>query len=156
MVVSKSMMRSMRVSTVRAEPYHTVVKSFQDGKQKSYKKKQVPSAVREQVWLHYIGKTFDSKCTVDWCRNIITPFQYECGHNIPESKGGTSTLDNLRPICSNCNRSMKDTYTIDEWNKVFAPKKKSYFLQGCFGKTTTVDSHAHIKSSEKGRAESEK
>ncbi len=116
---------------------------------RSYKKKAIPKAVREQVWLEYIGKTFESKCTVDWCKNIITPFQYECGHNIPESKGGTTTLDNLRPICSNCNASMKDTYTIDEWITAFRPKKKGTFFQTCFGKTTTVDPLAHIKSSKK-------
>ena len=30
---------------------------------------------------------------------------YECGHVIAESKGGETTLENLRPICHECNRN---------------------------------------------------
>ena len=31
---------------------------------------------------------------------------YECGHVHAEKNGGSNTLNNLRPICSGCNRSM--------------------------------------------------
>ena len=31
------------------------------------------------------------------------------GHIIPESCGGFATIDNLRPICSQCNSSMGNT-----------------------------------------------
>ncbi len=106
-----------------------------------YRKKSIPAAVRQQVWLTYVGEQFKSKCKVKWCRNTITVFQFDCGHNVPESKGGSTTIDNLLPICSNCNGSMRENYTIDEWNATFAPKKKN-FLGMCFGKSTTVDSAA--------------
>jgi 5-methylcytosine-specific restriction endonuclease McrA len=36
----------------------------------------------------------------------ITPFNFEAGHVLAESQGGIITLENLRPICSPCNRSM--------------------------------------------------
>jgi 5-methylcytosine-specific restriction endonuclease McrA len=82
-------------------------------------KKKIPVALREQVWLVYLGdKNFKQKCKVDWCENIITPFTFEVGHNIPESKGGTINIDNLRPICAKCNRSMGDDYTIDEFSEL--------------------------------------
>ncbi len=81
-------------------------------------KQKIPKALREQVWIHYIGKKYDSKCYINWCTNRINPFDFESGHNIPESKGGQVTLENLRPICTRCNRSMSDKYTIDEWNKL--------------------------------------
>jgi hypothetical protein len=42
------------------------------------------------------------------------------GHNIPESKGGKTTINNLIPICGDCNRSMGDRYTIDEFSQEFA------------------------------------
>lgn len=79
-------------------------------------RKAIPKALREEVWRRYIGTKYESKCTIGWCTNTITPFDYEVGHNIPHSKGGTTTIENLRPICSRCNKSMSDTYTIDEWN----------------------------------------
>ena len=106
-----------------------------------YRKKTIPSAVRQQVWLTYVGEQFKSKCKVKWCHNTITVFQFDFGHNVPESRGGSTTIDNLLPICSNCNGSMREHYTIDEWSSTFAPKKKN-FLGMCFGKTTSADSAA--------------
>lgn len=80
-------------------------------------KTKIPAALREQVWLAwYSDRLFKHKCLVTWCENIITPFQFEVGHNVPESKGGATDLSNLRPICSKCNRSMGDEYTIDEFS----------------------------------------
>jgi len=60
---------------------------------------------------------------VIWCENILTPFTFEVGHNIPESKGGTTNIDNLRPICSKCNKSMGSQYSIDEFSKLYERKK---------------------------------
>jgi 5-methylcytosine-specific restriction endonuclease McrA len=85
-----------------------------------YRKKKIPKALAEQVWITTMGHRFEGKCRVTWCRNRITVFDYESGHNVPESKGGKTTLDNLVPICARCNRSMGDQYTIDEWNRKFA------------------------------------
>ena len=53
-----------------------------------------------------------------WCKNKIDVFNFHVGHNIPESKGGATVLENLRPICPSCNLSMGNNYSIDEWNKL--------------------------------------
>ena len=87
-------------------------------------KEKIPKALREQVWLTHVGKKFESKCVVRWCRNRITVFDFQSGHNIPESKGGATDLSNLKPICSRCNLSMNDTYTIDEWEQLSKPLSK--------------------------------
>lgn len=87
-------------------------------KYKNYKKKQIPKAIREQVWIKYIGKVYQNKCTISWCTNTIDVFNFQAGHNIPESKGGDISLNNLRPICGRCNLSMGNEYTIDEWDKL--------------------------------------
>lgn len=81
-----------------------------------YKKKNIPKALRQQVWIKHNGEKFKNKCYIKWCENIINVFNYECGHNVPESKGGFTTIDNLYPICSSCNKSMSNKYTITEWN----------------------------------------
>lgn len=83
------------------------------------KKKNIPIALRREVWIKNNGKVFNAKCKVSWCNNEITPFNFECGHNIPESKGGKTNLDNLLPICSSCNKSMGNRYTIIEFGNVF-------------------------------------
>ena len=87
-----------------------------------YKKGKIPKALREQVWLKDMGQIFQGKCKVVWCQNNISAFDFQCGHNIPESKGGQTTLDNLIPICGRCNISMGSGYSIDEWNVKFSRK----------------------------------
>jgi len=88
-------------------------------------KLKIPKAIRQQVWLKYNGDNFDNKCYIKWCTNKITVFNYHVGHNIPESKGGTIEIGNLRPICSNCNLSMSSKFTIDQWNDL-SHKRKSF------------------------------
>ena len=87
-----------------------------DIKKLKYKKKNIPLAIRQQVWLKYIGKEFSDKCNIIWCTNTISAFSFHVGHVIPESKGGLLNIENLRPICSTCNLSMSNNYSIDEWN----------------------------------------
>jgi hypothetical protein len=69
-------------------------------------KGKIPAVMREKVWRHWIGPTKgETECPC--CEtNIITPFRFECAHVDPESSGGKSNLENLRPCCSYCNRSM--------------------------------------------------
>jgi len=83
-----------------------------------YKKRKIPKALREQVWVQFIGKKYESKCFIHWCKNNITVFDFQSSHNIPESFGGETTLENLRPLCSRCNVSMGNEYTIDQWQKL--------------------------------------
>ena len=81
-----------------------------------YVKSKIPKALREQVWAVKAGKVFETKCPVAWCTNTINVFNFQCGHNVPESKGGATHIGNLIPLCSRCNVSMGNMYTIDEWN----------------------------------------
>ena len=88
------------------------------------KKATVPRAIREQCWLNIIGKKYEAKCYVKWCNNIMNVFDFHVGHDIPESKGGTLDLDNLKAICARCNLSMSDNYTIQEWILLTTDKDK--------------------------------
>ena len=104
-----------------------------------YKKQKIPAAIREAVWVTRCGRVFEHKCLTSWCPNIITAFDFQSGHNIPESKGGKTCVDNLYPLCARCNVSMGDRYTYDEWTAMrmqeTAPPKKSIsrFFK-CFSK----------------------
>ena len=80
-------------------------------------KKKIPKAIREQLWIQRIGRKFESKCKTTWCKNKITVFDFQAGHDVPECKGGSSELTNLVPICSRCNLSMGSQHTFKEWCK---------------------------------------
>tara|TARA_B110000046_G_C12801884_1_gene317548 strand:- start:144 stop:464 length:321 start_codon:yes stop_codon:yes gene_type:complete len=93
----------------------------------SKRKAYIPKAIREQCWIINIGRKYESKCYIKWCRNQINVFDFHVGHDIPESKGGTLDINNLKPICSRCNLSMGDRYTIQQWNQLTKDKKWSFF-----------------------------
>jgi len=82
------------------------------------RKTKIPKALREQVWLKSIGTKYEAKCSILWCKNSMNVFDFHVGHNVPESKGGHTDIKNLQPICSRCNLSMGNHYTINEWNKL--------------------------------------
>ena len=106
------------------------------------RKAKIPVAVQEAIWIQKMGRIFEGKCLVPWCPNTINVFDFQAGHNIPESKGGTISPENLFPICARCNQSMGDRYTLTEWNAMGPPtpnpfhapippaKKKPWWL--CF------------------------
>jgi len=101
-------------------------KAHERMKPPKYTKTKIPKAVREQVWLRYFGKTYEHSCHIQWCQNTISVFDFHAGHDIPESKGGTMEVENLRPICARCNLSMSDNYTIQEW-QAFGTEGKSWW-----------------------------
>jgi hypothetical protein len=73
---------------------------------KPKKKEPIPAAIKTLVWNKYIGdKTAEAKCMC--CRvTSISMRHHHCGHILSEKYGGGVTIDNLRPICANCNLSM--------------------------------------------------
>jgi len=81
----------------------------------SNRPKMVPKAMQQQVWLKTFGKCFDHDCHVSWCKNVINVWDFQTGHNIPQSEGGETIVDNLKPICGPCNSGMGCDYTIDSW-----------------------------------------
>lgn len=83
------------------------------------KRRKLPYGLRSNVWTKYNGEVFNAKCYVDFCEQIVNPFTFEVGHDIPVSKGGTDSISNLRPICRNCNNSMSNNYTIAEYSETF-------------------------------------
>lgn len=98
-----------------------------------HNKVKIPKALREQVWIKRFGKTFSHKCSTPWCQNIMTVFDFQCGHDIAESKGGHTILENLIPMCARCNLSMGNTYTFKEWKQLSKPISKwKQFLRWVF------------------------
>ena len=91
-------------------------------KNQFYKKATIPKAIREQCWIKNFGKVFEHSCYIPWCNNQINTFDFHVGHDRPESRGGTMDISNLKPLCSRCNHSMSNNYTIKEWNALYKKK----------------------------------
>ena len=41
------------------------------------KKATIPKAIREQCWIEVFGKSFEHKCYIPWCKNIINVFDFQ-------------------------------------------------------------------------------
>ncbi len=79
--------------------------------------KNLPKAVRAKVWKKYIGLEIGiGECYC--CGGDLKQIHFECGHVISRSNGGSDAIENLRPICSLCNKSM-GTRNMDEFIDVY-------------------------------------
>lgn len=69
-------------------------------------KEKIPQAVKVAIWNKYIGYNVGSSECFIGCGNLIQQNNFECGHIISEKCGGKVTIQNLRPICNICNKSI--------------------------------------------------
>ena len=86
------------------------------------KRNRVPKGVKDKSWDIYIGAdkgTGPCFC----CKKIIDSKNFEAGHVIAKAKGGKNHIDNIRPICGNCNRSM-GTMNMYKYIELIQSKKK--------------------------------
>ena len=90
---------------------------------KPYRKQTIPKAVREQCWIASFGKVFEHKCYVDWCENLINPFDYHVGHDQPESKGGTLDINNINEF-EDLAKSIADAPTAIAFNETYLEQTK--------------------------------
>ena len=85
------------------------------------RKKKISPQVRFEVWKIYIGNQIEAKCFCCY-KNTITPFTncntFHAGHIKSEANGGEIKIENLLPICSDCNKSM-GAVNWDEYLKLY-------------------------------------
>lgn len=103
---------------------------------KQNKKEKIPATLRNTIWNTYIGT--ENKTGICFCcqTEMISTANFECGHVLAEKNNGELTIDNLRPICSLCNKSMgtqnmemfmtKHGYTkCKDWNGIIKNNDKN-------------------------------
>lgn len=73
-----------------------------------YKKKKINPKLRLQVWEKEFGNNNIGICPYINCNNKINYEKngFHCGHIISEYNGGLTIINNLKPICSECNYKM--------------------------------------------------
>ena len=83
---------------------------------KRKRKKVIPKTLKRQVWETHIGREKGTGLCFCCKRQTIQQIEFHCGHYISEANGGQTTLENLRPICAQCNLSM-GSKNMDEFMK---------------------------------------
>ena len=77
------------------------------------KKETISKSHKELVWNKFIGEEFlKYKCLCCKTRHIKIN-DFHCGHILAEANGGTQELNNLRPICRQCNQGMGTMHMLD-------------------------------------------
>lgn len=84
---------------------HEKISDLEDQKNGAIIYKQIPKTIKAMVWNECIGKENGiGQCYV--CQTDIDSKHFEAGHIIAKANGGSNTTDNLRPVCSLCNKSI--------------------------------------------------
>jgi hypothetical protein len=83
-------------------PSSSSVKVIEENKSKL--RKSIPKSLKMDLWRNHFGHQFKGRCFC--CKKEIMRDNFEAGHHLSDSNGGSDSLDNLRPICFDCNRSM--------------------------------------------------
>lgn len=79
-------------------------------------KEKVPKKIRIQLWKDNFENNTNGICYV--CEEKITINDFEAGHIKSKFHGGTNELDNLKVICSTCNKDC-GIFDLDEYKKNF-------------------------------------
>ena len=102
-----------RLERERASEQTSVVDETTGIKKERTKKEAIPKSVRSHVWNLYIGPTINEHRCLCCKKAVIKITEFDCGHVIAESAGGTHEIGNLRPICSACNHAMGSQNMIE-------------------------------------------
>lgn len=86
------------------------------------KKANIPLSVKNEIWNLYCGNVIDGECYA--CGKTIHAIgtDWHAGHIIPEAEGGATTVENLRPLCVQCNLGMGTT-NMHTWMEKYYPKR---------------------------------
>ena len=96
----------------------------------------ISKELQKQIWEKEYGANTSGKCVIYGCDNILNTNvsnSWQCGHIISHNNGGSTTLDNLRPLCTPCNRTMSDT----NWNEYETQLKRKDIIENYFDDETT-------------------
>lgn len=84
----------------------------------------IPKTVKDNLWDQHFGKEAGiGKCYC--CNAEINSKKFDCGHIISVADGGTNNIDNLKPICSTCNKSM-GTQNMETFKKEYFEKNAKF------------------------------
>jgi len=98
------------------------IREFMEPKKTVKKRTSIPHSVRMTIWKNNFGPSkAQGLCYV--CGETISIRNFECGHVKSKENGGDDSIENLKPVCSDCNKSM-GTMNLELFKKKFFSKKR--------------------------------
>jgi hypothetical protein len=94
----------------------------------------ISSKLRGDVWRKQFKAKKIGTCPIFDCKTKIERDNFECGHIVSVKNDGTSVLENLLPICHDCNKKMS-SMNINEYEKSLMYEKSKNKCSGCKKKT---------------------
>ena len=94
----------------KSKPFNQQNHSINDNK-----RKRIPTSMRKKVWTKHF-ELIKGECFC--CKKELYMDEFECGHIIPVKDGGQNTIDNLEPICRQCNQDM-GTINLNVYKQLF-------------------------------------
>lgn len=70
---------------------------------------------RNAVWETYYGHCDEYECYC--CRTRLSRLDFECAHVQARAWGGRDNIENLRPVCHDCNQEMGITHMFEYMHK---------------------------------------
>lgn len=101
---SIKLLNEFKVANAAAEP--TMEEADVDTNANVNGRKGIPKKIKSSLWKKEYGEVYNALCLI--CNEPISVESFEAGHIIAVAKGGSNHIDNLKPICIGCNRSMGD------------------------------------------------
>lgn len=99
---------------------------------------KISSKLKNEAWKKIFGSKKLGKCPVILCNNVIEKKSFHCGHVISCCNNGQNELDNLRPICGDCNSKMSSkNWDQYENEKMYETRKKK--CSDCKTKIKSID-----------------
>lgn len=81
--------------------------------------------VKTDVWKKEYGSKKMGDCPIPFCNNKLEKEHFICGHIESVANGGSNDLDNLKPICADCNIKMGSLDWDDYIKKIIYEKQKT-------------------------------
>ena len=107
------------------------------------KRKSIPKTLKNKVWDTYIGKANGiGKCFC--CHKEIDSKNFDCGHIISVNDGGETSLENMRPLCSPCNKSM-GTEKMTVFQQKYFPQDQNLFMKLVQVNSATLGNYLYNK-----------
>jgi hypothetical protein len=106
------------LKNIKTSPYHEY-KSIRD---------KISSKLKSEVWKKEFKTKKLGKCPVLLCNNMLEKKSFHCGHIISCHNNGQNEIENLRPICGDCNTKMSsENWVIYEKKNIYEKKKQKCY-----------------------------